>query len=146
MWIEHLGQIQADRFRDQREEAEKEGELQPVGGVHGRGSEFFRMNHGHEEVAEEGEGDEPDDDGFHGGGGSERGAETGVDCAEGEEGRVAGEEEEVGHGFNGQVIQSSHERCRRVANGRVEGVKNALERPQEQTRTGKVCLAAGADT
>ena len=47
-----------ERFGDEREEADEEGELKPVVRVHGRGSEFFRVEHGHREVADEQEGDE----------------------------------------------------------------------------------------
>jgi hypothetical protein len=50
------------------------------------------MNHGHEEVAEEGEGDEPDDDGFHGINRLEGAAEAGVENAEREEGDGGGKE------------------------------------------------------
>jgi hypothetical protein len=40
--------------------------LEPVSGMHGRGLELFRTQHRHREISEQGEGDEPDEDGFHG--------------------------------------------------------------------------------
>jgi hypothetical protein len=33
--------------------------------LHGRSLEFFRTDHGHEQIDEEQQGDDPDNDGFH---------------------------------------------------------------------------------
>ncbi len=57
--------------------------MNPVGGMHDEvRSEFFRANHRHEEVDEEGKGDQPDDEIFHGRGLLvEFGAEDGVKAA-----------------------------------------------------------------
>ena len=99
--------------------------MQPVGGLHGRGSEFFRINHGHEEVAKQGEGDEPDEDGFHGGVGSEGAAVAGVERAQGEEREGSGEEDQVGHGGNAQVFPDCHDLAGPVVKGPGSGVKNA---------------------
>ena len=54
--------------------------------------EFFRTQHRHREVGEQGEGDEPDEDGIHVGGQLEGFAAVGVSAAYDEEGH---EEEEV---------------------------------------------------
>jgi hypothetical protein len=59
--------------------------------------EFFRTQHRHREVSEQGEGDEPDEDGFHGGGWLERFAAFGVKPADDEEGGGDAEVEEVVH-------------------------------------------------
>ncbi len=99
--IEHPGQVDAERFGDQGQEPDEEGELQPVVRVHGRGSEFFRVDHGHQEVADEQEGDDADDEGFHGDGELERAAEAGVERADGEEGDGHGDEQQIGHGDGG---------------------------------------------
>jgi hypothetical protein len=69
--------------------------------------EFFRTEHGDDEIDKERGGDEADEEVFHGGGGDDRRtekrecgsaeffAEGAVDGAEREEGDVGGEEEEV---------------------------------------------------
>ena len=66
--IEHLDEVEPERLGEEQERADEERELKPVVGiVHGRSrSEFFRTKHGHDEVDEAAEGDEADDDGFHG--------------------------------------------------------------------------------
>jgi hypothetical protein len=64
--------------------------------VHGGGSEFFRTEHRHREVNEQGEGDEPDEDGFHGFQ-LEGCAAVGVKPADDEEGGGDAEEDEVVH-------------------------------------------------
>ena len=56
----------------------------------------FRRDHGLEEVAEQGEGDQPDDDGFHGSEGLERSTETDVQRRRGEEGEHRPHQENVG--------------------------------------------------
>jgi hypothetical protein len=60
--------------------------------------EFFRMDHGHEEVAEQGEGDEPDEDGFHGFVGLERSAETDIKNRRHEQRDDGGGIDEIGDG------------------------------------------------
>ena len=82
MRIEHLRKIDADGFRDQREYADEECELEPVVRVPGRELEFFRMDHGHYEVADEKQGDDADDDDFHRGVGSKGVAEAGIERPE----------------------------------------------------------------
>jgi hypothetical protein len=63
-------------------------------------SELLRANHGHEEIEKEGEGDEPDENGFHGGQGRglELFAEAEVETADDEKGDGHAEVEEVTHG------------------------------------------------
>ena len=51
--IEHLDEIKAHRLGDQRERDDVERELNPAGSLHSRSLEFFRPNHGHEQVDEE---------------------------------------------------------------------------------------------
>jgi hypothetical protein len=95
-------------------------------------SELLRADHGHEEIEEEEEGDEPDEDGFHG----DRGrvleflAEADVEAAENEERDDDAEIEEVTHGAppgvdSGWVVMDSRSasaRNQRI-NGRRERVK-----------------------
>jgi hypothetical protein len=59
--------------------------------------EFLRPDHGHEEVEEERKGDQPHDDVFHKGAGSEVGAEAHVEGTSDEEGGGDAEVEEVAH-------------------------------------------------
>jgi hypothetical protein len=65
---------------------------------HRESLEFFRPDHGHEEVEEQKQGDEADDDGFHGGGRLEGFAAVGVRTADDEKGQKGGEADEVVHG------------------------------------------------
>ncbi len=79
--IEHLHQVKTEGLGEQKERAEEQRELEPgVGRVH---LEFLRSQHGEEQVDEEGEGDEADDEVFHGRkcraeGDAERGISAGV--------------------------------------------------------------------
>jgi hypothetical protein len=61
--------------------------------------EFFGKQHRHGEVDEQGKGDEPGEEVFHGGGWLEGFAAPGVGGADGEECDEKGEEKEVDHGF-----------------------------------------------
>jgi len=61
--------------------------------------EFFRTQHRHGEVGEQGEGDESGEEGFHGGGWLEGFAALGVNAADDEEGDEDGEVDEVDHEF-----------------------------------------------
>lgn len=70
-----------------------------------KGSELLRADHGHEEIEKKKEGDEPDEDGFHGDQvrsdqvrGLELFAEAEVEAADDEEGDGNAEAEEVTHG------------------------------------------------
>ena len=63
--IEHLQQVKPHRLGDQRERDEVEGELKPAGSLHGCSLEFFRPNHGHEQIDEQQQGNDADNDGFH---------------------------------------------------------------------------------
>ena len=56
------------------------------------------MDHGHDEVADEEDGDDADDDGFHGMAGSECFTESGIKGTECEEAEGHGDVDEVGHG------------------------------------------------
>ena len=60
--------------------------------------EFFGVEHGHHEEADEQDGDEAGEVGFHGSYMLERATETGVKRADGEEGEGHGDKEQVGHG------------------------------------------------
>jgi hypothetical protein len=67
--------------------------------VHGRSRlEFLRLDHGHEEVGEEAQGDQSHDDVFHDGQWLEAAAETHVKRANDEEGDGDAEVDEVVHG------------------------------------------------
>jgi hypothetical protein len=60
-----LQQIKPHRLGNKRERDEVESELKPTGSLHGRSLEFVRADHGHEQIDEEQQGDDPDTDGFH---------------------------------------------------------------------------------
>ncbi len=60
--------------------------------------ESFRTQHRHREVGEQGEGDEPDEDGFHGGGRLEGFAAVDIEPGEDEKDGGDAEVEEVVHG------------------------------------------------
>jgi hypothetical protein len=67
--------------------------------VHGQFElKFFRTQHRHHEVGEQGEGDEPDEDGFHGAGGLEGFTATGIEPGEDEAGHCEAEVDEIVHG------------------------------------------------
>ena len=63
--IEHAHEIKPHRLGDRRQREDIEDELNPARCLHGESSEFFRPNHGHEQVDEQQQGDNADDDGFH---------------------------------------------------------------------------------
>jgi len=71
--------------------------------------EFFRTQHRHREVGEQGKGDEPDDDGFHGGGRLECFAAFGVKPADDKEGDGDTEVDEVVHGV--RMLIHRHDAC-----------------------------------
>lgn len=66
--------------------------------MHDCSLELFGVKHRHHEVADENDGDEADNVGFHGGYRLERTTEAGVKRAEGEKRESRGDEDEVGHG------------------------------------------------
>jgi hypothetical protein len=66
--------------------------------VHGSKLEFFRVEHGDDEVADEKNRDDADEDGFHGNVDSECVTKEGVSHAKGEETDGCCNEDEVGHG------------------------------------------------
>jgi hypothetical protein len=59
--------------------------------------EFFRVEHGDNEVADEQNGDDADEDGFHGIARLEGVAKQGVNHAEGKEAEGDCDEDEIGH-------------------------------------------------
>ena len=61
------------------------------------GSEFFRTQHRHRQVGEQGQGDEPDEEGFHGVGRLEIFTAARVGGTDDKEGHQGGEEDEVDH-------------------------------------------------
>lgn len=69
--------------------------------------EFFRTQHRHREISEQGEGNESDEDGFHGGRWLESFAAVSVSAADDEEGHEEEEVDEVVHGV-GMLIHYHH--------------------------------------
>ena len=63
--IEHADEIQAKRLGDERERADEQGQLQPVRSLHIESSEFFRTQHGDQQVAKQRQRNETNDDVFH---------------------------------------------------------------------------------
>ena len=86
--------------------------------------EFFRTQHRHREVSEQGEGDEHDEDGFHDGGRLEGFAAVRVSAAGDEEGHEEEKEDEVVHGMR-MLIRNHHARSPDLAELRA-GLKPSI--------------------